>query len=90
MNGSEYQYVVWFRNPARSESDEDYEWPACFLVAAESETEACRWADSVARDYASRSGQLFLQSFLDSDPWPSGSVRRIVAGSHVRDSDIGW
>jgi hypothetical protein len=87
---AEHQYVAWFRDPQLPVDDQDHEWPACLLVLAPSEEQACSWADAVARDYATRTGQVFLRSYLDRDRWPAGSAPRLVAGEPWQDEDIGW
>lgn len=86
----DYQYVVWFRDHLSSPDDQEREWPACLVVAAESEREALAWGDQLARDYCRRNpDEEFLRSYLDSEVWPQGEPR-VMAGEVVPDEVIGW
>ncbi len=84
-----FEYVAWFRNPAFPSDDQDYEWPACFLVEAESAAAAQEWGDRLARSYAARASEMFLSSRVEpskGDPWrPTMEV-----GDEDGDRRIGW
>ena len=33
---AEFEYVVWFQDPSMPPDDEDFEWPAVFVIVADS------------------------------------------------------
>lgn len=84
------QVVVWFRDPALPDDDEDKEWPACFVVTAPTEERAIAWAAEVSADFARRSALERIRVSVDVAPWPPGSTPRVRADSPVSDEDIGW
>ena len=84
-----FQYVAWFRDPALPQDDEDYEWPACFLVDGESSDAARAWGDRLAREYAPRANQLFLWSRVEP-PSRDASQPIVVVGEEASDRKIGW
>jgi hypothetical protein len=84
-----FEYVVWFRSPALPTEDRDSEWPACFLVEAESPEAAREWGDRLARSRAARASELFLSSRIE----PSTGDQRLPtvrAGEEASDQLIGW
>lgn len=88
---ADYQYVVWIRDHRLQPDDQDYEWPACFVVASDNEREALAWGDQLAWDYTRRHAEYeALRSYLNSDPWPRGVLPKVVAGELVPDEVIGW
>jgi hypothetical protein len=84
-----FEYVVWFRDESLPPDDQDFEWPACFLVEALSDTAAQKWGDHLAGSYATRTAQVFLWSRVDA---PSGSTGLPIVreGELASDSYIGW
>ncbi len=87
----DYQYVAWFCDHSRQPDDQDYEWPACFVIAAADDREAQASGDRLASDYSHRHrGCEFLRSYLDPEQWREGDAPRVVAGDAVRDEVIGW
>jgi hypothetical protein len=86
-----FEYVAWFCNPALPADDQDYEWPACFVVQARSAEAAEEWGDHLARSYATRCSEIFLRSCLDL---PVGAPDRrlpvICVGEEASDRKIGW
>jgi len=87
-------YTVWFRDPAFPPDDQDYEWPACFVVDAVGAAEARSWGDRLASAYAWRSKQETLSSsteplastdLLGVDPLPV-----VEYGVWASDEEIGW
>jgi hypothetical protein len=86
----DYQYVVWFRDHLALPDDQDRDWAACFVVAAENEREALAWGDHLARDYSRRNpDEEFVRSYLDSHAWVDAEPR-VMAGESVADEVIGW
>jgi hypothetical protein len=71
-----FEYVVWFRDGRLPADDEDYEWPAVFIVTAESAEQARAWGDHLAQRAASRSAgeDTFLRSSVEPHVC-SGAVR---------------
>ena len=43
---AEFEYVVWFQDPSVTRDDEDFEWPALFVVSAVSAGQARYWGMS--------------------------------------------
>ena len=88
-----YLYTVWFRDIALAPDDQDYEWPACFLVEAHSEKEAATWGNHLSRSYSRRHPtEVFLRSTIGlhrelSAHW---ALPRIEAGFEASDEVIGW
>jgi hypothetical protein len=90
-----FLYTAWFRNRRLPPEDQDYEWPACFLVTAETATEAQAWGDHLATSFASRrDDEVFLRSDIDETEsgGESGSLRVpvIPCGYEATDGEIGW
>ena len=85
-----YNYVVWFRDHTVQPDDEDYEWPASFLVTAADDLEAQAWGDHLATNYSRREGCDLLRSYLDPDTWTAGAVPHITVGEDAPDEVIGW
>ncbi|MBK9263142.1 MAG: hypothetical protein IPM54_25475 [Polyangiaceae bacterium] len=87
-----YLYVVWFRNTDMPPDDQDYEWPACFLVEALAANDALSWGDQLATDYSKRRGtEVFLKSYLDVDAEGDLSQLPVVqVGYKASDEEIGW
>lgn len=87
----EYQYVACFRDRTAQPDDQDYEWPACFVVDAADARAAQEWGDWLAAGYSRRhEGCEFLRSYLDADPWAYGRVPRVTVGEDAPDDVIGW
>jgi hypothetical protein len=84
-----FDYVVWFRNPAFAPDDQDYEWPACFVIEAESQAAAHEWGDRLARSHAARASETFLRSTVE---FSKGDRRLPIVrvGEEASDEKIGW
>ncbi|MCW2643197.1 MAG: hypothetical protein JWP76_5503 [Dactylosporangium sp.] len=87
-----YEYVAWFRDPALPADDQDYEWPAVFIVEAPSAKEAKSWGDHLAKGRAVRAGEIYLRS--SAEPYaqsPEKDTLPVVAyGVEVPDEEVGW
>ncbi|MEO8290463.1 MAG: hypothetical protein ABI649_05645 [Gaiellaceae bacterium] len=57
-----YEYVAWFRDERLPPDDQDYEWPAVFIVVADSAEAALAWGDRLAADYAQALSERFIHS----------------------------
>lgn len=93
-----YLYTAWFRSPSLPVDDQDYEWPACMLIDAPSESDAISWGDHLARRYSSRSAEAFLSSSLEPAVnatsgiplIPGDGLPLVIAGVDATDTEIGW
>ena len=81
-----YEYVVWFRNPALSADDQDYEWPAVFIIEASSANEAKSWGDRLAKGRAVRAGEIYLRSTAETYAQPPRKTRC----RSCTDDEVGW
>lgn len=87
----DYQYVGWFREHTAQPDDQDYEWPACFVVEGTDAHTAQEWGDWLAASYSRRhKGCEFLRSYLDANPWANGQGPRVAVGEDAPDDVIGW
>ena len=88
---TDYVYVCWFRDHTVVPEDQDYEWPACILITADSGWAALSWGDQLATRYCrNRKSCEFLRSYIDPDQYTEGTLPRIAAGQVASDEDIGW
>ncbi len=85
-----YLYTAWFRDPRLAADDQDYEWPACFVVEAESADAARAWGDVLAKRRALRRGEVFLSSEAGVADASADSLPRVAHGVEVSDGHIGW
>lgn len=75
---------------------ENYEWPACFLVAAETAELARQWGDTLAHSYCGRhTGLRFLRSNTEPiGPWDRTAniptIPVVLFGREATDEEIGW
>lgn len=85
-----FEYVVWFRNETLDPDDEDYEWPAVFVVVSPSAATAKEWGDVLASSYASRTEETFLWSSAEpvAEPHPKSPI--VQYGESATDDFIGW
>jgi len=88
-----YEYVVWLRDESLPQDDQDYEWPAAFIVVAESSEAAIRWGDRITASYAERTRQpiisshVTLASKLDHD---TSGLPVVQDRADASDAHIGW
>lgn len=86
----DFTYVVWFRDLDAWPSDEDYEWPAVYVVTAETAVDAQAWGDRIAHDRVARKPrEIFLWSSIE--PHDGGDASpRVRIGETPDDDFIGW
>jgi hypothetical protein len=87
-----FLYTAWFRNLTLPTTDQDYEWPACFVVEAPTSAEAQAWADHLARAYATRrQTEEFLWSDIErATGTDDASLPVVPVGREPTDAEIGW
>lgn len=86
----EHEYVVWFRDLSLPPDDEDYEWPAVFVVVADDDQAAKAWGDTLALDYVSRTDQILLRSKIVPDSTLDAGLPRVDDQERASDIKIGW
>ena len=92
---NQFDYVVWFRDTTCDPDDQDYEWPACFLILSRSVDAAKNWGDHLARRYSeARRTEVYLWSECrPHDPSLSVALGRlpvVIDGVNASDDEIGW
>lgn len=89
-----FMYCAWFRDLRMRPGDQDYEWPACFLIEASTADEARGWGDSLSQDFSRRRvTEVFLSSEV-TEPSTSdaeeSSAPVVSVGYQATDEEIGW
>jgi len=91
MGMADYAYVCWFRNHEMVPEDQDYEWPACILITAASESAALSWGDHLAAKYCrGHKSCEILRSSIDPDQWVAVHAPRLAVGEEASDEALGW
>jgi hypothetical protein len=98
---SAFEYVAWIRDNYLPPDDQDYEWPAVFLIVAANWEEAKAWGDHLAkrRFPPGDDREEFLWSKCEDirSLGPGGALTHtasdgpvVQAGQDVSDDYIGW
>lgn len=84
-------YTAWFRDLEAHPSDQDYEWPACIRVTAESLEAAQTWGDVLAgRRSKSLPSEIFLRSAVEEETsGPAGEPYDLPTVADGEDKAIG-
>jgi hypothetical protein len=94
MNAKRYLYTAWFRDTRMAPSDQDYEWPACFLIEAATPHAALSWGDRLARGFSQRRiTEVYLKSSVEDESdvqWDLSTLPVIQVGYEASDEEIGW
>jgi hypothetical protein len=90
-----YLYTVWFRNNTLQPDEQDYEWPACILIDAESEEKAIEWGNQLANKRLNKiKTEMFLRATAeaveDDSKEELQSVPKVKYGIESTDDQIGW
>lgn len=87
-----YLYTAWFRDELAQAEDEDYEWPACLVIEANTPSDAQRWGDHLSASFSRRRGtERFLRSHVELAEAATAAELPVVAEGHeVTDAEIGW
>ena len=89
-----FVYSVWFQDASVPFDDEDYEWPACFVIIAANGAAAKVWGDRLARRYASSRSLVLLSSSIEEfyTATLEGIERlaEVTDGNEAQDFEIGW
>jgi hypothetical protein len=87
---SRFLYTAWFQDALARPGDEDFEWPACFLVAAASTDAAQRWGDHLSGSFSRRrESEKFLRSSVEIAP-ANTDLPVVADGYEATDGEIGW
>jgi hypothetical protein len=80
-NVQEFLYTVWLRDHFLEIDDQDYEWPSCLLIVADSEEEARSWGDQLSRKLCEKDLRIeFLYSLIGLPEGDLTMVPRIRVG----------
>lgn len=94
MSTKRYVYTAWFRDTLMPPDDQDYEWPACFLIEASTSGEALAWGDHLARGYSARMvTEVYLSSHVEDADSAESDLSRlpvVPVGYEALDREIGW
>ena len=90
----DYVYTAWLQDSSLANDEQDFEFPACFRVAALSENAALEWGDSLVRGLCSRRSEVaFLKSTAKlanlEDP-AVVALPKVEYGRMADDHEIGW
>ena len=86
-----FLYTAWFRDEIANCEDQDHEWPACFIVEANTASDAQAWGDHLARAFGKRhETESFLRSSVENVPLKSVGLPFIKYGYEADDKEIGW
>ena len=94
MSTKRYVYTAWFRDTRMPPDDQDYEWPACFLIEAATADEALSWGDRLARGFSERRvTEVYLSSHVEDESEADGDLSKLPVvrvGYEASDMEIGW
>ncbi len=90
----QFIYTVWLRDRSLPPDDQDYEWPACFIVDAVSPSAAHEWGDHLAQQYANTRRLGFVSSRTEAvgetDLMGVEKLPVVLHGQDAADKEIGW
>jgi len=94
MSMRRYVYTAWFCDNRKSPDDQDFEWPACFIIEAATAEEALSWGDRLARGFSERrETEVYLKSNIEDESVASGDLSALPVvrvGQEASDREIGW
>lgn len=89
-----FLYTAWFRDPHAKETNQDYEWPACFIIEAKTYEDAHSWEDFLSLIRETRlPSAVFLTSYIEKSDQSEVidlNVPFVTYGERVSDDKIGW
>ena len=87
-----YLFTAWFQDSLLPPDDEDFEWPACFIIEAENQNDALLWGRELAEDYCRRrASETLLHCGIDlAEEDEILTLPLVVFGQSVEDEHIGW
>jgi hypothetical protein len=87
-----FEYAAWFRDSMFEPDDEDYEWPAVFIVVAPTAMLAQEWGDALAKSFSERrEDQQYLWSSVEiADDQTARGLPNVAYGEVASDDFIGW
>ena len=89
-----FVYTVWFRELGLPDDDPDQEWPACFVIDAESDARALEWGNGISSRHVEGQRLRVIGSSVerfDNSTLPGLNGLPIVrCGDWPSDDEIGW
>jgi hypothetical protein len=90
-----YLYTAWIRNNLLELDEQDYEWPACIIIHANTEQKAMEWGDHLACKHClDVNSDEFLHSNVelveDESKKELKNVPKVEYGVEATDVEIGW
>ena len=90
-----YLYTVWFRDNSVPKDDQDYEWPACIIINAKTESNALIWGNHLAKKYSKETSSLDMlwskvESVFEYSECDLSTTPIIEYGYEASNSEIGW
>ncbi len=89
-NLDRHVFTVWFSDDSEEIEDEDREWPAVFVIVAESERRAREWGTILATDYAERRDLKIISTDVVGATSSSLTLPAVRFGEQPTDELIGW
>lgn len=98
VSPASWWYTVWFRNlllDPNDPEDQDYEWPACIIIEAQSCEQAIEWGNHLVRRYLrDNANEGFISSDVElyskDSKIDDSQSPRIKYGYEASDDEIGW
>ena len=86
-----YLYTAWFQDQLAQPADQDREWPACFVVEADTAEEARRCGNHLSLSFSRRRvTEKFLRSSVEVVSQNLGALPLVLDGQEVSDEEVGW
>ena len=82
-------YTAWLRDLSARPDDQGYEFPASFLIDAQTPEDAQAWGDNLAQRRCARGDLHFLWSEAEFTDLPP-DLPLVRDGEDAPDSQIGW
>ncbi len=89
-----YIYTAWLRDNNSKPEDQDFEFPACLVIKAKSDSMAKEWGDKIFKKYVDRNLEIeFLKSEISSrDSYEDSNLSEVPVieyGYEPTDAEIG-
>jgi hypothetical protein len=92
---SQFIYTVWFKDHTASQEDQDYVYPVCIAIEAESAFLAKEWGDGLSKRFlqAKPENELLnsqIEPVTQYKKCNTGCLPFITYGYEPTDEEIGW